>query len=197
MTTLYLMRHGATQHNGETVFNGPKRELSEEGRVQAGKAADFFRANGVKLGIVISSPYMRARQTSEIVSTSLEAPLAFDERLVEWQVGPHFDKPLAQFYAETNYDEDPPPPTLPPEVEPLTNLAMRMTQTLEEFANRYREQNVLVVSHREPIAVALLSFEEKPLYEVHHPELNTGDIWKVEFDQDGLVASVARVFGSR
>lgn len=67
MTTLYLARHGQSDWNAETRWQGhADRPLTELGRRQAGQLAD--RLADVPLAAVYSSDLERARATAEAVA---------------------------------------------------------------------------------------------------------------------------------
>lgn len=64
---LWLLRHGAAEpyqrHDAD-------RQLTEQGRQQVVQAAEFVRAVGFNR--VLSSPYVRARQTAELLCATLQ-----------------------------------------------------------------------------------------------------------------------------
>ncbi|EPR44064.1 phosphohistidine phosphatase, SixA [Desulfovibrio sp. X2] len=69
---LYLMQHGACL--SEDI--DPARPLSPVGSDTAAKAGRTLRAFGVRPGLIVSSPKLRARQTAAIVARELEYPAA-------------------------------------------------------------------------------------------------------------------------
>lgn len=65
---LMLMRHG----EAESVFSrDPERALTEAGEIEVVNAAEELRRRGLVPGRVIASPYVRARQTAELVTQHL------------------------------------------------------------------------------------------------------------------------------
>lgn len=63
---LLLVRHGETQWNRDSRFQGVKDiPLNENGRAQAAKAAEFLKE--VPLDFAISSPLLRPKETAEII----------------------------------------------------------------------------------------------------------------------------------
>jgi broad specificity phosphatase PhoE len=61
-----LVRHGETDWNRDKRFQGQiDVPLNDQGRVQAGRAADFLQA--VPLDRAISSPLLRPKETAEII----------------------------------------------------------------------------------------------------------------------------------
>lgn len=74
---LWLLRHGAAEpyqrHDAE-------RQLTEQGRQQVVLAAELLRNE--RFDRVLSSPYIRARQTAELLCATLQPPGAID--IVPW-----------------------------------------------------------------------------------------------------------------
>lgn len=191
MKTVYLMRHGHVD-NPDAIFNHETVPLSERGRGQVEEAIAWFHSFGCPMR-TIASPFLRTQQTAELVTSSCGMSHETDPRLEEWRVGPYLGKPLADFYAATNYDQEPPPLTLPPNIEPLEMMAKRVTEVIEEVV-RSGSDPVLLVSHREPMVTAILRLQGKDFSTVHHVAFEMGDVWRVEFDDAGRLKTTERVF---
>ena len=73
---LYLMRHGKPLSK-ETK---PERPLSDQGRRDVGKIADFLRRVGVNVREIFHSGKTRARETAEIVAAALGPHVSVEER---------------------------------------------------------------------------------------------------------------------
>ena len=72
---LYLIRHAEAAPLGEGgVTDDPERPLTEKGRKQARLAAEALQARGIRLGVVLTSPLLRTRQTAEGIVQSWKAP---------------------------------------------------------------------------------------------------------------------------
>jgi phosphohistidine phosphatase len=71
---LYLIRHAVAEERGESWPDDSKRPLSDDGTARMRKAARGLVKMGVTFDVVLTSPYVRTRQTAEIVAT------AYDER---------------------------------------------------------------------------------------------------------------------
>lgn len=104
-----LARHGETDYNAAGRFQGSfDPPLNARGREQAAALGAALAAGGdpvaggvarvghegVDLGepvgavsVIWASPYLRARQTAEIVAEALGLPIRFDDRLKETDVG--------------------------------------------------------------------------------------------------------------
>jgi len=66
---LYFLRHGlAGQHGDPKYSDDSLRPLTEEGRKKLQRASGGMRALKLTYDAILSSPYVRARQTAEIVA---------------------------------------------------------------------------------------------------------------------------------
>jgi phosphohistidine phosphatase len=69
---LYLVRHAtATEGLGGNIRRDADRPLVPEGRQEAERVAKLLKSMGVRADALISSPYVRARQTAEIFAEVL------------------------------------------------------------------------------------------------------------------------------
>jgi phosphohistidine phosphatase SixA len=75
--TLLLVRHGAAGERSRWAGDDRLRPLDDRGRLQAARLADALRSHGV--GRVLTSPYVRCRQTVEPLAEGLGLPV--EERL--------------------------------------------------------------------------------------------------------------------
>jgi len=63
---LYLIRHADAKALGENgITNDDERPLTDEGEAQTRRLGTGFHARGLRLGVLLSSPLLRARQTAE------------------------------------------------------------------------------------------------------------------------------------
>jgi phosphohistidine phosphatase len=70
--TLYLLRHGIAVDLGARGFiDDRERPLTSEGKRKMKRVASGMKTLGVEFDLLLSSPYIRARQTAEIVATVL------------------------------------------------------------------------------------------------------------------------------
>ncbi|MDA1077309.1 MAG: histidine phosphatase family protein, partial [Proteobacteria bacterium] len=87
MKTLYILRHGETVWNTQARMQGRlDSPLTERGREQAKVHGHVLR--GVDpIDAFVVSPSGRTRETANIVNSLVNAPLNFDERLMERDCG--------------------------------------------------------------------------------------------------------------
>lgn len=78
-----MVRHGESLLNAQHIRQGPEGSLSEKGKEQA--AAAGGRLTHTKFDVMLVSPYIRTRETAEIVAqyVKIEKPMEFVDLLVE------------------------------------------------------------------------------------------------------------------
>lgn len=69
---LYLIRHGKAEERGEDWPDDAKRPLTDEGIELMRLATRGLFRLGVTLDVVLTSPFVRTRQTAEIVATAFD-----------------------------------------------------------------------------------------------------------------------------
>ena len=91
---LYLMRHAIAAVTDENTEDS-LRPLTEKGRKKLGKIAHNLEKHEIEIDHIITSPYLRARQTADVVAHVLGikqkrvfeseflTPLSFADKLVE------------------------------------------------------------------------------------------------------------------
>ena len=84
MRTLYLLRHAKSSWKDQSLGDFD-RALKKRGRKAAEAIGRFIRSENLSLPLVISSPALRARETTEIVlsSAGLKPEVHYDERIYE------------------------------------------------------------------------------------------------------------------
>ncbi|MGI6211363.1 MAG: histidine phosphatase family protein [Anaerovoracaceae bacterium] len=85
-TTIYMVRHGATEWNEIKRFQGMTDiPLNERGRRQASYARDALKDAGIT--VCFSSPLLRAHETAEIICRPLGVPVQDVEGFHEHHLG--------------------------------------------------------------------------------------------------------------
>lgn len=84
---LYFFRHGLASHD---TWDRPdfERPLNALGKERTARAALLLSKLDLKLGLVLTSPLVRARQTAEILVENLEMPVDLE---VDDRLSPGFD----------------------------------------------------------------------------------------------------------
>ena len=82
---LYIIRHGIAEDLGATNhYADNQRALTEVGRKKMHSIADGLRAFEVRFDLILASPFLRARETAEILAEvfKMKDKLAFSENLI-------------------------------------------------------------------------------------------------------------------
>jgi probable phosphoglycerate mutase len=156
---LFLLRHGQTATSRENLFCGRRLDvkLTPDG-VTMGKAfADAYRRT--PWAAIYSSPLDRALTTASELAHAVALPVEERDGLEELDYG-EWDGLSVDVVAQKYHDDyerwvaDPAwnPPT---GGETAVALAQRVTRVIEEIDDAFSDGNVLVVSHKATIRVAL------------------------------------------
>jgi phosphohistidine phosphatase len=86
---LYFLRHGVAVSRDEWEGPDSERPLTEEGKEGVARVAAFLAKRGAALDVIISSPYVRAKETADMVGRRLDLveKVVCDDRLT-----PGFDR---------------------------------------------------------------------------------------------------------
>jgi broad specificity phosphatase PhoE len=169
MTTLILVRHGETDWNRDGRWQGQAdAPLNEYGRDQARALADEL--TGEQVAVVYASDLSRARETAEIIARRLSRPLEVDPRLREVHVGGWSGLTMDEI--DSRYPDDvarwragDPEHTFDGG-ETYAEMGERVVTAVEEIAERYPGERVVVVLHGGPIRSVLahaagITYEEQ------------------------------------
>jgi broad specificity phosphatase PhoE len=186
-TRLTLTRHGETDWNVQRIWQGwSDIPLNENGRAQAAQLAEQLR--DMNITRIISSPLSRAHATATIVGTALGLPVEIDERLKEIHVGDwsglNIDQIRAQYPELYTSLYDSGEMEVPfPNGENRRDLHLRTEAALREFAERWPDEHILVVTHGGNIRGALVQFASPHTdAAIHNCSLHhlscAGDLWQ-------------------
>lgn len=140
---LYVARHGQTTWNSQNKVCGiTDVELTEHGKEQAKALA--HEVQKISIDIIISSPLKRAIDTSKIVSEICNIPFETDERLIEQNYGIYegVDRKEEAFLNNKRcfvYKY--------PDGESMMQVAYRVYGLIDEIKYKYRDKNVLIITH--------------------------------------------------
>lgn len=184
--TLYLVRHGEV-HNLKGVIYGhlPGFGLSERGREQIERAAAVLAANG-PFAALYASPLQRAQQSAAILADRLGLQVATEERIVETGIGT---------FQGRRFEELPQPYITEqgahPELESAAAIRERLLQWVDQMRARHAGEQIIAVSHRDPIIVALLHWTGAGLEQLPDFPLATGAVYAVHLGGENRVTALA------
>ena len=94
---IYLLRHAEAEEQRPGRPDG-ERELTEKGRRQSRRAAEWLKAQGMELEAIISSPLIRAVQTAQPVAEALGKAIVTDKRLAGLRLTAEAVRDMAREY---------------------------------------------------------------------------------------------------
>ena len=186
-TVTLLLRHGQTPMSVQKRYAGRSDvPLTETGVLQAAAAAKRLASAGI--GVIVTSPLLRATRTAQEVAEVTGAPVVIDEGFREtdfgaWE-GLTFAEVRQRWPAEmTAWLAD--PAVAPPGGESLAEVSVRVTEALHRVLAGRERQTILIVSHVTPIktlvAAALLA-PPAALYRMH---LDVAALCEIDWYADG------------
>lgn len=139
---IYVVRHGRTDNNDKSVFNGRYDEdINETGINQAKILKEEVK--DMNIDLIICSPMKRTRHTAEILNVN-SLPIIYDDRLIERDTGeltlkPHktVDREEYWNYYSNKYIN----------LETVPELFKRVHPVIDDIKEKYNGKNVLVVTH--------------------------------------------------
>ncbi|MQB60381.1 histidine phosphatase family protein [Limosilactobacillus reuteri] len=171
MTKVYLIRHGKTQWNLESRYqgaNGDSPLLKDSYREIELLASSLQR---IPFEHAYTSPLKRARVTAQALLNHLnpEIPLTIDSRLKEFNLGKmegmHFEDVAAKWpevlknfrHHPDKYDES------LVEGESFLEVIARFRAAIEEYCRQYPNGNILMISHGAALNAAINALIGTPL----------------------------------
>ena len=187
ITVVHLLRHGEV-HNPDHVLYGrlPGYHLSDNGRMMAAAAADYFE--GRPVAAIFASPLERAQETAQPVAERLGLPIITDDRLIESgnvlegksvSLASLALNPLNWRYLWN--------PFQPSWGEPYTKVVVRVREVVDLARDGSRGREAVCVSHQLPIWVSRLAAEHRRLW--HNPssrQCALGSVTSLTFEGDQL-----------
>jgi len=155
---LYVIRHGRTKCNDEIKFNGKLDEdINETGIKQAEQARELVEK--LDIDLIICSPLLRTRHTCEIINSN-NIPVIYDNRIEERDCGIYTGKKLGEFYF-TDYWNYYSPKKIKG-LESIKCLFKRVEEFLNEIKEKYKNKNILLVTHGGIVRAIYFYFNELP-----------------------------------
>lgn len=147
---VYFVRHGESEFNTKNLHQHAEVPLTEKGLEQASFIAK--RIAGIRVDHMFASPYLRARQTAEIIAKKINKKIEFSDLIVELHrpselVGYSYTDPFALEIkkkikehlddAEWHYSDE----------ENFYDFKRRAEKFIALLEKRFDAENVLVVTH--------------------------------------------------
>jgi broad specificity phosphatase PhoE/ribonuclease HI len=200
VTTLVLVRHGATSHTADKRFSGglggSNPGLTDEGRAQVREVAEWLSPIGEAVDAVVTSPVRRTRESGAILAERLGLELVEEPGFAEMEFGVWDGMTFAEVH-DQHPDElerwlgdlD----LAPGGGESFREVEKRVLAGLARMVERYADRTVIVVSHVTPIKTLIAHAVGAPLAALFRMELSTASVSVVSFygdDPDSLRGSM-------
>jgi broad specificity phosphatase PhoE len=147
---VYFVRHGESEGNKKLIAQNSETPLSSLGKKQAGIVAE--RLKKIPIDIICSSPYLRAKQTAEIIAKRINKPIEYWDVLKERKrpteieglpishpkvvkIDKHIEK--NRHIPHWKYSDD----------ESYSELFSRASKIINHLLEKHRNQNIICVSH--------------------------------------------------
>ncbi len=191
-TTLVLVRHGVTAHTVARRFAGragADPELAEDGHAQVRAAAEWLAPLRDRDPVLLSSPMRRTRESAEILSATLAAPVVIDDGLVEASFGSWegltygevrerdpetFARWMRDVHQAAGGDGD-----------SLADFDARMRRTGARLLEAYQGRTVVAASHLTPIKLLVRQALDLPLESVYRIEVAPASTTVIAWYPDG------------
>ena len=164
MGQIIFLRHGQAKNNTERILAGRTEgvPLTETGIKQAKQTAELLK--DMNISAIYSSPIERAKHTAEIAGKYNSLDVTIDDRLNELDMGKFTNIPydeifnshgnvFMKFYnGELEIAHN--------GVETFTNVKKRVLEIVEHVLEKHPDENVLLVTHMDPIKAMLSTIIE-------------------------------------
>lgn len=180
----YIFRHGQSSYNLEGKIQGHANNsvLTDKGIDQAYATADYLKNKDIE--VIISSPLRRAKQTGNIVSRVVQAPIQFDERLTEVNFGvaeglhytqaqEKFGETYQKWHSKDSSDQD----IRFENGESKRQVRQRIFSALEQYAQS-KYNNIAISGHGITLTETLHALD------IDKDEVENGEIIHLQYDKD-------------
>ena len=181
----FLLRHGEARSNRDKILScWPEKEkikLTAKGEKQAKKAAEILKKKNIQL--IFASDLARTKETAEIVSEKIKIPVNLDERLREYNVGVFNGEPTDKF---SDFIGEPINKfsRTPENGENLNDIRKRMMSFVLEIEKKYKNKNILIVGHGDPLWVlegAVQGLNENEIMKIADRYIKVGEPREIKF----------------
>ncbi len=163
--TYYVMRHGEALSNERSVLEtkgDPNNHLTEKGKKQVIEALSFIKT--LNIDMIVASPFVRAQETANIISSMLELPITTEEKIREYNMGDFDGKPAHEYlehFGHTYLKYN----TRPGNGETHGEMMNRSMSAIYDIEEKHEGKTILLVTHGGPARMmlaggALLTEEE-------------------------------------
>ena len=201
VTTLVLVRHGATELTASKRFSGGLASsnpgLTDEGRAQVREVAEWLAPIGEAFDVVVTSPVRRTVESAEIIAERFGIGMVEEPGFAEMEFGTWDGQTFAEVREQRPEEIESWLGSLdvaPGGGESFREVEKRVLDGLSRVLETYAGKTVLVVSHVTPIKTLVAHAVDAPLDALFRMELSTASVSVVSFfgepGSEGIRASL-------
>ena len=165
MANLFLRHAEVLNKKNIQYANLPGFQISNQGKKQSVTAGKLLKKSNNKIEKIITSPLLRARETSFIISEILEIPVFFSNNLTEWTgINDWIGKTFNEIKVSQEYSEGKTSLDLNPVDETLKSVYERV---MLEYKNN---SDTLFVSHQDTIRAFTYFFTNDKNFSMYRPK---------------------------
>jgi broad specificity phosphatase PhoE/ribonuclease HI len=189
-TTFILVRHGVTPNTERKLFcgsGGSDPGLSENGRDQAKRAADWVRQNE-SVDAVVASPLQRTQETAGAIAEAIGLEVSLEPGVAEVAFGDWDGHTFKEIFEQWPNDlqrwlDSSAVP--PPNGESMDATRTRVLAARDRLIAEHPEQTVVVASHVTPIKLLVADALGAPIEAIYRMELAPASITTIQWWPDG------------
>lgn len=183
----WAMRHGEAEANisGALSLNPAEpNNLTEKGKQEVKESAQKLKVS--KIDLIISSDFVRTKETSEIVASELglkSEQIIFDERLREINLGTFVGKTWQEYKSAFGERLNRLNSHLPTGGENYNDARRRIMSVFYELDQKYQNKNILVISHGLPLFMLQNTIDrllDKEIF-TKGADFTTGEVRAIDF----------------
>jgi isoleucyl-tRNA synthetase len=166
----YIMRHGLSERKEKTEMiigshlDKDTYHLVKEGKEAVAKSAKELKKLG-GVDYIFASPFIRTKETAEIIGQELGIDVVVDQRIREIEWGPQTEgKSLSEFPNHWGSDFN----IKHHDGESWNDERTRVAEFMKELETKYKDKKILIVSHGDPLRMLRAianGDDEKAIYE--------------------------------
>ena len=195
-TTVVFVRHGQTPSTGKILpGRAPGLGLAEKGHAQAQAVADHLK-DSKNVAAIYASPLQRTRETAAPIGRALGMKVQTDKGLLECDFGDWTGQDLAKLrkLPEWKAVQRNPSGFRFPGGESFSEMATRMSSTIDRFRAAHPGKTVIAVSHADTIKAAASVALGVPLDLFQRIDVSPCSMTVISYSQEGpFVHCVNRV----
>ena len=182
-TRVLLVRHGMTDYVKTRCLAGwtPGVSLNEYGRAQANALANRLATEAI--AAIYSSPLERTVETAEAIAACHRLPVVTMEGIAETRCGEWTGQLVEELTKSDLWKTIQIAPSRArfPGGESFREIQSRMVSALDELIQAHPEQTIVIVSHSDPIKLAVAFYIGQPLDLFQRIVIQPASITELEF----------------